>query len=355
MPASRRDQLTPRQACILGAIVEEYVHTAAPVGSKAVRERHGVGASTATIRNEMSILERDGYIHQPHTSAGRVPGDKGYRTYVDEIMPARGPRVEELSWVRSEYRRSQRLPEQLYRTTSRVLSQLTSAPAMVMAPPDEHITLTDLRLTPVSSSIIRLTYSTQPGGTIECLVSSSEPLSDGQVAALAQTLVKRYCGREVGAFSLCSADTLQDDLAPHPVPTSLLETIKVAVERDRVQHVYVDGTSYALKVPEHRQLEQLEPVMEALDEEMIVRRLLRPAARRGRLTVIIGEEHEVRGLSHCSVIARHYRGESDGVGALGVLGPTRMDYQAVIAAVNCVADQIAQILSAARDRESDES
>lgn len=355
MTAGRKEELTIRRARILAAIVEQYVATAAPVGSKAVREGHGVDASTATIRNEMCVLEREGYVHQPHTSAGRVPRDKGYRTYVDEIMPPRAPRVEELAWVRGEYRRAARDPEQLYRTTCRVLSQLTTAPAMVMAPPDEQVVLAEFSLAPASSTIVRLAYRTEPGGAHECLLQSPDPLTARQVEAISRAISERYCGRDVGAFSLCSPDTLADEVAPHSVPSGLLEEIKSAVERDRLQRVYVDGAAYALNYPEYEQLEHLRPVMEALDEEMIVRRLLRPATRRGQLTVIIGREQDMKDLRRCSLIARYYRGAADDVGALGVIGPTRMDYQAITAAVHCVAEHIAEALSDDREGEGNQS
>lgn len=347
-------KLTGRQASILGAIVEEYVKTAAPVGSKAVRERHGVEASTATIRNEMSVLERDGYIRQPHTSAGRVPSDKGYRTYVDAIMAARSPRLQELSWVRAEYRRAGHDLERLYRTTSRVLSQLTGAPAMVMAPAEQAGVLADIKLTPVSTTVVRLEYITDAGGRCECLLHCPEPITAAQVEALGRALVERYAGRDVSALSLCAADTLDEAMGALGVPAELLAEIKGALEQDRRQRVYVDGAAYALDFPECRQIEHLRPLMTALDEEHVVRRLLRPATRRSRLTVTIGREQEVRDLRRCSLVARHFQTAADEVGALGVIGPTRMDYRAVTGAVACVAERFPQALAGALDDEQEQ-
>lgn len=344
-------KLTRRQASILGAVVEEYVKTAAPVGSKVVRERHGVEASTATIRNEMSLLERDGYIRQPHTSAGRVPSDKGYRTYVDAIMAARSPRLQELSWVRAEYRRAGRDLERLYRTTSRVLSQLAGAPAMVMAPPEHPVVLAGMKLTPVSATVVRLEYATEPGGSYECLLHCPEPITATQVESLGRALVERYAGRDVSAISLCAPDTIDEEMGPLGVPADLLAEIKGAMEADRLQRVYVDGAAYALDFPECREIEHLRPLMAALDEEQVVRRLLRPATRRSRLTVTIGREQEVRDLRRCSLVARHFQTAADEVGALGVIGPTRMDYRAVTGAVACVAERFPEALAGTREGE----
>jgi heat-inducible transcriptional repressor len=353
VPGRAHQEISPRRACILAAIVEEYVETAAPVGSKAVRERRALDVSTATIRNEMGVLERAGYIRQPHTSAGRIPVDKGYRAYVDAIEAPSSPREEQAAWVRSEYRHlARRDPEEIYRTTSRVLSQLTAAPAMVMAPPDEEARLVDLKLSPVSSRNFLLSYQITPGGSFTCLLESPEPVLAGQAERLSEALRSRYCGRSVGALSQCAADLLEDDTVPYAVPEALLDSIKTAVEGDRLQRVYVDGAVYALDYPEYQDVGLLRPVVEALDEEMVIRRLLRPSARRGQLTVTIGVEQGMRSLRHCALVASHYVGADDDVGALGVIGPTRLDYQAVIAAVRYVAAQLSELLTRESERES---
>jgi heat-inducible transcriptional repressor len=343
--------LTPRRARILAAIVEEYVETVAPVGSRAVRERHNIDASTATIRNEMGVLEREGYVRQPHTSAGRVPAEAGYRAYVNRLPEPPPPQTDRLGWVRREYRRAGTDVEDLYRTTSRVLSQLVSAPAMLMAPPATLITLGQLKLSAISPDIVLMEYELEPGGQFSCLLESPEALRAEQVRALGRALSERYVGRSVGAASLCSGANLQDDMAPHAVPLALLAEIKTALERDQIQRVYVDGAAYTLDFPEYRDTHALRPVVEALDEDRMVRRLLRPAARRGRLTVAIGEEIEVKRLGQCSVVARHYAAGRGDVGAVGVIGPTRMDYQTIMAAVNWVADQVAEALKPSEPEE----
>ncbi len=339
-------ELTRRRAAILAAVVEEHVKTAAPVGSKVVQEKHGVDASTATIRNEMCVLERRGFIEQPHTSAGRIPADKGYRTYVDALMGRRSPSADEMAWVRAQYRRvADRTHEAIYRTTSAVLSQLTSAPAMVMAAPPGQSIMTAIKLTPVSSQVIVFSYETSTSGAHQCLVNSPEPLTAEQVAALSQALERHCVGRAAGALTICRPQTIEEEMAPHAVPVALLDEIKLAVEQDRGEQVYVDGAAYALNYPEFQTMERLRPVMEALDEDKTVRRLLRPATRRGRMTVTIGREQNIGALKQSSVIARHYEGPGGDAGALGIIGPTRIDYQAVIAIVDCVAEHVAQAFS----------
>jgi len=347
-------ELTPRRARILGAIVEEFVRSGLPVGSKTVRESRELNVSTATIRNEMSALEEGGFIQQPHTSAGRVPSDRGYRAYVDLIMTPQPPRDEVIAWMRGEYRRTARDPESLFRTTSRVLSRVTAAPAMVLAPLEARQVLTALRLAPVSATIVLLTYETAPGGPHECLLQCEEPVTASEVAALGRALAERFCGRGVGALSLCTAQMLEGDTESFPVPASLLHQVKLAVEGDEEQRVYVDGAALSLNYPEYRELSHLRPVMEALDEERMVRRLLRPAGRQDAVLVTIGQEQEVRELRLCSIVARAYRGAgSRSLGVLGVLGPTRMNYQAVTAAVTVVAREVSEALTRACEEEEE--
>ena len=338
---SNESNLTPRRAMILGAIVEEYVQTAQPVGSRTVQERHGVTVSTATIRNEMSALERSGFIQQPHTSAGRVPADKGYRAYVDDIMAPQDTPSERVAWVKREYRRA-RDTEDLYRTTSRVLSQLLAAPAMVMAPPEHASILAAVKLMPVSATIVIFEYTLEPGGSSRCLLESDTALTVAQVLALNRILQERYVGRSTAAMSLATPQTLEPEDEVEDIPWQLLDQIKTALERDQEQRVYVDGAVYALDFPEYQRPEDLRPVVAALDEDTMVRRLLRPAARRGRLTVTIGDEQEIRRLQRCSVVAHYYRGPAEEVGALGIIGPTRLDYQSVISAVMWISQQLSE-------------
>ena len=347
------DELTVRRSRILGAIVEEHVRTCAPVGSRAVLEAQGLGVSTATIRNEMCVLEQGGYIRQPHTSAGRIPSDRGYRAYVDLIMTPHAPRGEVIAWLRGEYRRSARDPESLYRTTSRVLSRLTSAPALVMAPPDEPRVLTELRLASVSAAIVLLSYATRPGGSHQCLLQSDEPVTAAEVAALAAALSAQYAGRTLAALDLCTAASLRDQPDGAALPVSLLSQIKQAVVGEEEQRVYVDGAALSLNYPEYRELSHLRAVMEALDEERVVRRLLRPAGRQDAIIVTIGEEQEITGLQQCALVAQAFRATaSPDLGVLGVLGPTRMDYQVIAGAVAEVAREVSHSFAETREEDA---
>lgn len=345
MGNDRTGGLTTRMARILAAIVEEHVRTAAPVGSKAVKQEYGIDASTATIRNDMAALETEGYIRQPHTSAGRVPEDKGYRAYVDELMPELPLKADESAWIRSECRGAEDDREQLFRVTCRVLSQLTRSPAMALAPPDTPLFLQSIKLTPISASLVRLSYTTDPGGTNECLLQTSRPLSAEQVAMLSDLLAERFRQREVGALSLCSATEIAETLHSEEPPEGLLDQVKTVIEGERPQRVYVDGSAYALDYPEYQSLEELRPVVKALDDDASVRRLLRPASRRGRLTVFIGRELDMVSLRRCALVARHYQTGHTSVGAIGILGPTRLPYVKAVAAVQCVAEQISNALS----------
>ncbi|MBP8953424.1 MAG: heat-inducible transcription repressor HrcA [Armatimonadetes bacterium] len=345
MSPERACPLNERRAMVLGAIVQEHVETAAPVGSRVVREQYGVEASTATIRNDMCVLEREGYIHQPHTSAGRVPRDKGYRVYVDSLMPPASIKPEEETWVRSECRACAGDGQLLYRAATRMLSQLTCSPALLMAPPERPAHLLQIRLSPVSADLVRLVYETDQGGRNECILQSAEPLSADQVAAISRILSERFTSRDVTAITLSSPSTLVDDSGANTVPEELLDQIKNAIEGDHPQQVFVDGAAYALDYPEYQALDKLKPVVRALDDDGTVRRLLRPASRTAEVSVTIGHEHHLTSLQSCSLVARHYVAAEVGIGALGIMGPTRLDYLRAVAAVRCIAEHVSRALA----------
>jgi heat-inducible transcriptional repressor len=335
--------LNARQAQILGAIVTEHVRTAQPVGSKAVRERYGVGASTATIRNEMAVLEDAGYIRQPHTSAGRVPANKGYRAYVDRVMSEGLPARPDLAWVHGEYRRMARELDTAYRATSRLLSRLTRYPAMVMTPGEPEPTFTMIRMSPVSATNVLLRYATSDGEHHQHLVRLSQPVPAAVIEAISGVLERALTGHAISDVDGLTARTLQEQLPGVAVPEDLLAFVQTVVTSPRRAEVYVDGAAYALAQPEFEAREALGSVIEALDETGTVTRLLRSGGETAQVTVRIGEEIELPSLHCCSVVVRSYAGPASRTGAVGVLGPTRMDYRQAAAIVNYIADEVERL------------
>jgi heat-inducible transcriptional repressor len=329
---------------ILLAIVREHVQTREPVGSQVVRETYGVQASTATIRNEMVELEQAGYLHQPHTSAGRVPCDSAYRVYVNYLTASEPPEPHTVGWIEGEYRRLGREPHELLRQTSRLLARLTSHPAVATLPPADELTIQRLGVQPVSATNVLLAYTTSDGQERHHLLKSDEPVTAAQLAALSEALERVLSGRRVSLLSQLSPTALRPYLKDQVVPESLLSAIAQAAAADDTTAIYVEGTSYILDEPEFEERERLRVFMRTLDEHSSLRRVLQAAVENPDMTVTIGCEHEVAGMSDCSLVASPYSyGKVRGV--VGIFGPTRMDYRRAMGAVGFVARKLAEALS----------
>jgi heat-inducible transcriptional repressor len=338
--------LTERQIEILLAVVREHVRTGEPVGSQAVRDIYGVQASTATIRNEMMELEQAGYLRQPHTSAGRVPCDSAYRLYVNYLSASEQdeqPDRQTVGWIQGEYRRMASEPHELLRKTSRMLARLTSHPAVVTLPPAQEPTIASIRIQLVSATTVLLFFTTSGTREHHYLLRTAEPVTAAQLTDLSQALDKLLVNRPVSSLGHLSLPTLRANLKQEQVPDGLLQAIGEAAATDDATQVYVEGTSYILDEPEFGERERLRGFMQTLDEDSALRQILQVAIETGETTVTIGQEHQVAGMRSCSLVASSYP-YGGTRGAVGIFGPTRMDYRRAMGAVAFVARKLAEAL-----------
>lgn len=335
--------LTPRQVQIVLAVVCEHVRTKAPVGSRVVQEAYGVEASTATIRNEMMALEQAGYLTQPHTSAGRLPRDSAYRIYVNHLLQSGAPEVPAVRWVPGEYRRLAEEPHELLRETSRVLARMTFHPAVVTSPPPADPTILSLRLQPVSAETVLLQYKVAPGEERYHLLRVTSKVTATELIALSQALQNLVQGRPVSALASLAGAVVQQEIGETPVPGELVQAIREAAALDDETAVYVDGTSYILDEPEFEERELLRALMRTLDEDSVLKQVLRGALEGGEITVTIGQENPLAAMQGCSLVAStYYQGRSRG--AVGILGPMRMDYTRAMGAVTFIARRLTEAL-----------
>jgi heat-inducible transcriptional repressor len=343
MAAMRGRTLGPRQERVLAAIVEEHIRTAGPVGSKVVRDRYRLQVSTATIRNDMMALEAAGYIRQPHTSAGRVPSQAAYRYYVDRALERELPVSREWARVIGEFRRTRRDLETVLRAGTRLLSEVTHQPALASAPLEAGPRISRVSLRPVSSTSVRVDYGTTDGRSGQVLLRVSRPFTAEQIEALGQKLSEWLLGREVSGLAETSVTGPEEDAEGLGV-LRLLAAQLGAELGSGPQHVYVDGAVHILSQPEFAERDRLTAVMATLDEEAILRRMLRAAGEADEVLVAIGTENPVSALGDCSLVAKSYRALDGRYGAIGVLGPMRMPYREIIATVRNVADRVGQML-----------
>ncbi|MEX0592376.1 MAG: heat-inducible transcriptional repressor HrcA [Nitriliruptoraceae bacterium] len=336
------DALDERKLLILRTIVTEYVGNGEPVGSRRVVELADLGVSAATVRHEMAALEELEYIAQPHTSAGRVPTDKGYRRFVDDLRdnPAVDDPRRELV---QELLGSARDVEDLLARTSSVLSQLTRLVSLVIAPAVDasRVKLAELvRLTP-GSGLLLLVADT--GRVDKRPVGLPVDVADGDLDRVRSMMADHVVGVRLGDVH----GTLSDLAGAVPAELrdsfrALIDATAVELDDDTVHHVYVGGQA-SLADEEAFERDQLSRVFHLLEERATLAKLLDEASGDDRPTVRIGQENDVEDLRSTSLVAQRYRLVT--AGSLGVLGPTRMDYASVLATVRAVADQLQSTLT----------
>ncbi|MEU6643358.1 heat-inducible transcriptional repressor HrcA [Saccharomonospora sp. NPDC046836] len=329
---------------VLRAIVADYVSNQEPVGSKALVDRHNLGVSSATVRNDMAALEEDGYITQPHTSAGRIPTDKGYRLFVDRLSEVRPLSAAERRAIRNFLEGAIDLDDVLRRSV-RLLAQLTRQVAIVQYPTLTTATVRHVEVVPLTPARLMLVLITNTGRVDQRAVDLGDVTSEEGVARLRDMLNGALAGHRLPEAAArvselpgeCPAE-LRDMMTR--VCTVLVESLVEHPEERLVLGGTANLTRNVADFPG-----SLRQVLEALEEQVVVLKLLAAARNPGAVTVLIGEENEDEQMRSTSIVSIGYGSDELLLGGMGVVGPTRMDYAGTIAAVRAVANYVGQILS----------
>ncbi len=336
------DHLDERKLTILRAIVAEYVSHGEPVGSKRVVDVAQLDVSAATVRNEMAALEELGYITQPHTSAGRIPTDKGYRRFVDDLRA--DPSVDDpRRQLIEELLGSSRDLEELLARTSGVLSQLTRLVSLVIAPTVDAARLKLIELVSLAPGSGLLLLVADTGRVEKRMVDLPAGIGESDLDRVRNVLSEHVRGLRMGDVHE-QIRTIADD-APSDLREGLVaiaDATETQLAEDTIHHVFVGGQA-SLAGDEAFEREHLSRVLQVLEERATLARLLSEATADDRTTVRIGQENEVEDLRAASLVAQRYQLVT--AGSLGVLGPTRMDYASVVATVRAVADQLQTTLT----------
>jgi heat-inducible transcriptional repressor len=335
--------LDERKATILRAVVTEYIETAQPVGSGHVAKAPQVNVSSATVRNDMAALEAEGYLAQPHTSAGRVPTEKGYRFFVDQLGGPGRLGVTETQQVRSFFARAHGELEQMLADTSRLLSNLTHYAAVVVGPPHEEAAIRSVQLVSLAPRVVLAVMVLSNGAIEKHTVDLDHDTEELVVNAAAVKLAGMLVGR-----SLAAVATVTLDDAPAPSGTDGVEPVlraTLAAMRGEHRHddqVYIGGTSDM--VAAFDAVGTVSEILRILEQQLVVVSLLEDVLDRG-LSVAIGTETGNQALADCSLVVAPYVVDGEAAGTIGVLGPTRMHYDQALSAVAVVANRLGHRLS----------
>ncbi|MDQ3415614.1 MAG: heat-inducible transcriptional repressor HrcA [Actinomycetota bacterium] len=337
--------LDDRKLAVLRAIVEDYVSTREPVGSKTLVERHTLGVSPATVRNDMVALEEDGFIAQPHTSAGRVPTDKGYRLFVDRLTSVRSLTTPERRAISSFLDGAVDVDDVVQRSV-RLLAQMTRQVAIVQYPTLTRSTVRHVELVVMSPTRLLVVLITSTGRVEQRVVELPEPMSDLVVADLRARLNTATLGER-----LPDAAQRVSELAVTVSPTDrravavVLSALVEAFSDDRSdERVLVGGTANLARFGDDFD-HSIRPLLEALEEHVVLLKLLGETNDASAVTVRIGAEVPYEELSATSVVASGYGPDGEALATLGIVGPTRMDYPGTIAAVRAVARYVGRALA----------
>ena len=330
--------LDERKGSILRAVVEEYIETALPVGSSHVVKAAGVAVSSATVRNEMAVLEREGYLVQPHTSAGRIPTDKGYRFFVDHLAPPGNLPPAQRQLVRNFFNSAHGELEQMLHDTSRLLSILTDYAAVVaIGPAPEQATVRSVQLVALTDRVALLVVVLSNGAVEKRTLELGDHADDVRLGAATSHLATHLAGR-----------TLADlEGVPPTGDTSTDAIVRAALSsltgghHPEAEHVFVGGASRMAAAFDA--VETVRQVLTTLEQQYVVVTLLQDVIDRG-LTVAIGTETGLDQLAECALVVAPYEVEGSSSGTIGVLGPTRMKYSQALAAVTVVSNRLGRRL-----------
>jgi heat-inducible transcriptional repressor len=333
-----------RKLAVLRAIVEDYVATQEPVGSKALVDRHQLGVSPATVRNDMAALEEEGFITQPHTSAGRIPTDKGYRLFVDRLSAVKPLTAAERRAITTLLEGAIDLDDVVQRSV-RLLAQLTRQVAIVQYPTLSRSTVRHVEVVPLTADRVLLVLILSTGRVEQRVVELPQTLDDDRVAGLRTHLNRTIVGERLADAS-ASLVALPDEFEPGqrgPVAVLVAALVEAMSDHRSDERVAVGGTANLARFGDGFDL-TIRPMLEALEEHVVLLKLLGEASSSSTVTVRIGHEGPYQELASTSVVATGYGPGEEALATLGIVGPTRMDYPGTMAAVRAVARYVSRIL-----------
>jgi heat-inducible transcriptional repressor len=331
-------ELTPRQQSILNLIVHTYVATASPVSSKALLEAAGLNISSATVRNDMAVLEERGYLTHPHTSAGRIPTDKGYRYFVERLLGDVELPNDEKNTIRHQFHQAKLEMSQWMQLAAAVLARSARGASFVSTPQLDQPRIRHLELISTQSHLVLLILVFQGGTVRQRMLSLREPMDQPALSQTASKLNNLYAGCDSNAVKTKVVELTDFET---DVVRLVIELMADGTPTD--QEVYRDGLTEVLQQPEFVSQSDARALVNAMEEPSFLRDVL--SSRVGTVQVVIGGEGRWRELSSCSMVLARYGVEGFATGTLGVLGPTRMPYGRAVSAVRYVADLMSDLVS----------
>ncbi len=338
-------ELGERRSRILAAVVNDYVTTAEPVGSEHLVQRYDFGVKPATIRNELAAMSEMGYLRQPHTSAGRVPSDRGYRYYVDQLMPDPSLEPSETRRAKRGYDRYESEVEDIVQQTCRILSDLTRYASLATPPHMDAITIKHIGLSSIDEGKTLIITILSTGHMDHRVVDHGEKIAPTDLIAMGNLISERLRDADLHGLARASDELPTELQALSPFYKKVVSAVKQALAIATDDEIFVEGTSHILRQPEFGDRERLTSMLEVLEQRHALYQIMSSSLLGGNVTVIIGSENRFDKMRDCSFIASSYSIGGRVCGSIGVVGPTRMDYRRAVAAVEYMAVNLSALLT----------
>lgn len=332
-----------RKFRILQAIIDDYILTAIPVGSRTISKKYEMGLSSATIRNEMSDLEELGYLDQPHVSAGRIPSAKAYRLYVDQLLQNGSIRTGDAADVRAYFTNRAQQMEDVISRAAQALSGLTHYTSLVMSPKGAELRIRTLQLVPVSSQSALLVIVTDGGIMRDSVIRVGNDMDSDALYAVSRMLTERLSGHTLSEALTLIKETERDMQAERPVLSGVAEFLNAVDSEGGKAKLTLGGASNILNFPEYSDVEKARCFLSVLETKD---KLLKLMENHGEMafTVRIGPETGIPELEDCSLVTATYRLSDNTHGTIGVIGPTRMQYGRVLSVLSAMGKQLTDLL-----------
>jgi heat-inducible transcriptional repressor len=339
------ESLNEREKTILHSLIDYYIATATPVGSRLIANKYKLGISPATIRNTMQDLEEMGLITHPHTSAGRIPTDKGYRIYVDTLLEPEELSLSEEEQIKSEILIDYAAVEELLEQTSHVLGMISNQLGVTIAPRFNQGILTRINLIPVAEKKILVVLAVKHGLVKTVLLEAESNIKTEALDKTASILNERLCGLTLGKIKSSMEQRLKEDSTADPKLIRLfLDSSENLLNFPEAEQVHLGGTTNIVDQPEFKDREKLRSLIELIEEKRLLAELISAKGIRDGITITIGKEIERGEMQSCSLVTSSYKAGKVS-GTIGIIGPTRMRYAKLVSLVDYTAKLLSEILS----------
>ncbi|NOQ51210.1 MAG: heat-inducible transcription repressor HrcA [Desulfuromonadaceae bacterium] len=339
------EELNNRSQNILEVIVEDYITSAEPVGSRAITRRHSFNLSPASVRNVMSDLEEMGFLCSPHTSAGRIPTEKGFHYYIDSLLQVRDLSKEEETRLQSSYRFKDMKMEDIMQEVGRVMSGLSNYTGLVMAPKFASTVFRQIEFVRLSHGRLLVIYVSETG-----LVQNKVIAADPSLTARDLEQISNYLNREMTGLSIpkvrekVARELKAERIRYDELQKQALELSREALQEEAEDLVFVSGTSLMLEQPEFSTPDRMKRIIRTLESKKALIELLDRSQMAQGVQIFIGSQSEHTEIEGCSLVTASFSNKKGAIGTLGVIGPVRMPYSQVIPIVDFTAQLVSRIL-----------